>query len=187
MRVINLLISILVFIWCIGYFWFIHEAESFELENRTQTDTIIIFGGNKQSLYIGVQLVKLGYAPIMFVTGDRPAEEYTPFLREQNITSNQVVFDVEYANENNDYGREAATFMRRYKFETARLVAPSYQIKRALIDMNANLPMLSKVIPHPVSLKKHNYNMLFFEYNKYVLMFVANILGIANEVDLSYS
>lgn len=187
MKALNFILSLLIFIWCIAFFWFVHSAKSFELEKRTKTDTIIVFGGSKQRLYTGAQLVKLGYAPRLFVTGNKPAEEYASFLKQMDLQPNEFIFDIEYAHSYKDYGLEAALFLKRYGIKSARLVAPSYQMGRALIEMNSNLPFGIIVIPHPVSMKKIDYNLLFIEYNKFVLMFVANILGFAHEINLSYS
>lgn len=187
MRALKFILSLLIFVWCLAFFWFVHTTQNFELEKRTQTDSIVVFGGNKQRLYIGAQLVKLGYAPQLFVTGNKPAEEYIPFMAKMRLLQNQFIYDVEYAHSYKDYGLETSLFLKRYGLKSARLVAPSYQMKRALIELNANLPFGVGVVPHPVSMKKIDYNLLFIEYNKFVLMFAANILGFAHEIHLSYS
>ena len=187
MRIVKVTFYLLVLAWCVGYFRFIYISQNYTLENKTTTDTIVVFGGNAQRLYTGAKLVKFGYAPYIFVTGNKPSEEYMPFLKEQNLSPDRFIYDVKYAGSNHDYGLETALFLRRYNFSSARLVSPSYQISRAMIELNANLPLNISVIAHPVSLKHKNYTLLFIEYNKYVLMFVANILGIAHEINLSYS
>lgn len=186
MRVIRFFANLIIFAWCIGYFKFIYDAEHFSLENRSITDVVVVFGGNKQRLYTGAQLVKLGYAPLMFVTGDKPGNEFKAFIAEHKLTQDQFVYDFEHKEKNKDHGRDAARFINKYEFKSVRLVVPSFQIDRALIELKSNLSPYITIIPHSISIKQKNYNDLFIEYNKYVLMLVANLFGVADEVNLSY-
>ena len=45
------------------------------------TDAIVIFGTNDQELYAGTQLLKLGYAPLVFVTSDKPKTAFFNFFK----------------------------------------------------------------------------------------------------------
>lgn len=187
MRIFNFIILVTIFSWCAGYFVFLYNGSKSKLEDNRFSDTIVVFGGNKQSLYVGAQLVKYGYAPSVFVTGDKPEEDYKAFLVENNISSDQFIYDVENANGGINDAKEVALFMRKNEFNSARIIAGSYQVSRAAVEIKANLPNRVTIIQHGIEPKKTDYLMIFKEYNKFLLVFMADLVGMANEVNLSYS
>ncbi len=187
MKVFKLIVAIIVMGWSIGYFIFLDSVKYFSLDKSTLSDVVIIFGGKKQHLYTGAQLVKLGYSPYMFVTGDKPFSEYIPFLKSYNIAEQHFIFNVDFAHEYKDYALEASMFMRQNKFKSARIVADSSQIARAMIEIRSHVSIDTLLVPHPVSLKGSGHVKLFIEYNKFVFIYLSNILGFASNISLVYT
>lgn len=187
MRVLKLIIAICILIWSVGYFTFLNSSKNFTIDTSNLSDVVIVFGGKKQRLYTGVQLVKLGYSPYMFVTGDKPLSEYLSFLKAHKISREHFIFDVDFAHQYKDYALEAAIFIRKNQFTSARVVADASQISRAMIEIRSHVAIGTKLIPHPVSFKGGNYTKMFVEYNKFVFVFLANMFGFANNVSLLYT
>jgi uncharacterized SAM-binding protein YcdF (DUF218 family) len=186
MKIIRLLLSLIVLTWIGGFFYFKEATKDFTLESKTITDAIVVFGGNKNGLYVGAQLLRLGYAPLVYITGKKPAEEYNNFLKSQKLVPEQFIFDVSFAGDN-DFAKETATFLKKYHFDTIRLVVSADQMPRALIEVRALIPASALVIPHPISRKNNDYNALFIEYNKLLLTYLYNYFGLARELNLPYS
>lgn len=185
MNILKKFLLLTFFTWSIGFFIFLHSAYNFTIDYKTSTDAVVIFGASKQRLYAGSQLVKLGYSPMIFIVADKPAMEYVPFLIEQGLSPSQIVTNSE-ADSLKDYGTETALFLKEHNFQTIRLVAPSYQIKRAEVEVETKLPGEIIVIPYPVSLKRPDYYLLLAEYNKLLLSIFARFFGLYNEISLSY-
>ena len=187
MKIIRLIISFILLLWCGGFFYFLQMTDDISNDNRTTTDAIVVFGGSKQNLYAGVQLLKLGYAHIVFITGDKPKEEYNNFLKTQQLSQEQFIFDKNIADNKHNHVIDTAMFLKKYKFNSLRLVADSVQLPRALLELLANIPEDIVVIPHPISKKRKNHLQILREYVKYTLVLIASFTGKEDELDLSYS
>ena len=187
MKIVHFIISVLIFSWCVGYIGFVYVGSNDQIENNTFSDTIIILGNNKQNMQVGSQLIKLGYAPAAFITGDKKAAEYNELLKENNITPDQFIFatNVKYLGIND--AKQAALFIKENEFISARIIAHAYQVRRASIEIEANLMHNTNIIHHGVAPKEIDYTELFAEYNKFLLVFLANLIGMADEINLSYS
>ena len=79
-RIISLLTSIVLTSWCLNFFYFVKATSNVSNYNRNMTEAIVVFGTNDQELYAGTQLLKLGYAPLVFVTSDKPKNEFFSFF-----------------------------------------------------------------------------------------------------------
>jgi len=177
-----LYLSILLLVWLCGFFYFVKTTNDYEIDNQTTTDAIVVFGAKKQSLYSGIELLKSGYANIMLVTGSKVnSSDYQNFLTQQNIIKEQIVF-----NQNDNYLSGIDMFLKEYQFSSIRIVSDGYQLPRLLSDLKAKFPHII-VIPNPSSKTNQSYFDIFKEYNKYLLTYLAALLGMKNEFSLSYS
>lgn len=117
MKTIRVLLSIIILIiylaWAVGFFYFYKTVDDYTLETQTITDAIVVFGNNRQSLYAGAQLLKQGYAPVVFITGKKPdVRYYNYFLKSQNLSADKFIFDNSFEGENN-YAVETAIFLKK--------------------------------------------------------------------------
>jgi len=187
MKILKLTLSLIIFSWCAGYFYFVSYTKNISNTNRNITQAIIIYGGNKERLYVGAQLLKLGYAPVVYITGDKPKSEYDNFIRVNNLTEAQFIFDPSLTTNNLGPIEDSLDFMRKYQFHTARVVINATQLPRARIDFASKVPNEIKFVPHVVSRKGEKHFKIFIEYIKYSATLLASFVGMENELDLSYS
>ena len=188
MKLIRTIFGLILLSWGLGFFYFIHVIQDYVLDNKTLTEAILVFGSsNKQRLYTATELLKFGYAPLILITGDDDLSIYKNYLKEQGIPEYQFIFDPRPTEASNDYSLDTYYLLKRYKIYSIRLVMSAEELPRATIELARHLPDNISVVPHPVSLKKKNYNSIFIEYNKYLLIILAPIFGLQNDLNLSYS
>ena len=192
MKIIKLVLAFLALLWCsilllwgTGFFYFLHITSNISNDNRNVTDAIVIFGGSQQNLYSGVQLLKLGYAPLAFITGHKPSEEYQNFLKTQHVSPEQFIFDKSIASNKSNHAMDAMIFLKKYQFNSMRLVVKSYQLPRAMLEIKSKISPDIIVIPHPISQKQANYTLIFEEYTQYILVLMASFIGKEDELNLS--
>ncbi|NRB10131.1 MAG: YdcF family protein [Rickettsiaceae bacterium] len=184
--ILSLLITIFT-LWIGGFVYYIKYINSYDLENRNITDAIIVFGAKKQRLYTATRLLKYGYAPIVYVAGNKPAKEYENFLRAYGVTPEQFVFDDERKYSRNDYIEETVDFITDFQLESIRFVTSAAIMPRAFRDLQERVPEGVTIIPHPVSTKHHKYAFIFKEYNKFLAAYILYFLGLLDDISLSYS
>ena len=187
MKIIKLILSLALLLWCSGFFYFLYITNHISNDNRNVTDSIVIFGGKQQNLYSGAQLLKLGYAPLVFITGSKPKEDYSNFFETQKLAPEQFIFDQHISSNNSNHAIDAIMFLKKYQFNSMRLVVSAYQLPRAILELEANISPDIIIIPHPISQKQPNYILVFKEYNKYILVLLASFIGKEDELNLSYS
>ena len=187
MKILQLALSLIILAWCMGFFYFIYYTNNISNENRNATEAIAIYGGNKERLYVGAKLLNLGYAPIVFVTGDKKKEEYANFIKANNLIPEQFLFDKKLANNNLSPINDILAFLKKYEFHTVRVVLNATQIPRARLGFAAKIPDEIVIIPHAVSRKGEKHSQIFREYIKYSIMLFAYFIGIEDDFDLSYS
>ena len=187
MKILKLTLSLIIFAWCTGFFYFINYTKNITNTNRNITQAIVVYGGNKERLYVGAQLLKMGYAPIVYITGDKPKEEYDNFIRVNNLIPAQFIFDHSLTTNNLEAIEDSLDFIKKYELHTARVVINSTQLPRAKIDFASKVPREIKFIPHVVSRKGEKHFKVFVEYFKYSIALLASFVGMENELNLSYS
>ena len=187
MKILKLTLSLIIFAWCTGFFYFINYTKNITNTNRNITQAIVVYGGNKERLYVGAQLLKMGYAPIVYITGDKPKEEYDNFIRVNNLIPAQFIFDHSLTTNNLEAIEDSLDFMKKYELHTARVVINSTQLPRAKIYFASKVPREIKFIPHVVSRKGEKHFKVFVEYFKYSIALLASFVGMENELNLSYS
>ena len=182
------IIAIIIFLlWCAGFFVFMSYAKNASNENINTSSAIITFGGSQKRILVGVQLLKLGYAPIMYITGNKPEEEYTNFIKSQGLIPEQFLFDTQIANSHLSPINDTLAFMHKYQFQSARVVVKWTQLPRARLQFSNAIFGQLNIIPHSTPYKKEKITKIFIEYAKYTLTLIASFIGMDNELNLSYS
>jgi uncharacterized SAM-binding protein YcdF (DUF218 family) len=187
MKIIKLVLSSILLLLCSGFFYFSYIINNISNDNRSPTDSIVVFGNEQQNLYSGVQLLKSGYAPIVFITGNKPLEEYTNFLEAQKVSPERFIFDQQISCNESNHAVNAIMFIEQHQLSSMRLVVSAYQLPRALLELNANATQDITIIPHPIFQKQTNHTLVFKEYAKYILVIIASFIGKDDELNLSYS
>lgn len=187
MKLIKLFFSTTIFIWCMGFFYFLHTTNNLSNNNRNRSQSIIIWGNDLQNLYTGTQLLKLGYSNIVFVTNSDDEKVLREFLKSHNAVQEQFIFNKYQSNKKYDYANFVAQFLKENNINSARIVINAYQLPRALTRLKTTITSDIDIIPHPISQKKQDSYRVFKEYAKYTLVLIASFIGKENELDLSYS
>lgn len=186
MKTIKLIIFLSIFAWCTGFFYFLSYTKNINNTNRNITQAIIIYGGNKERLYVGTKLLKLGYAPVVHITGYKPESEYSDFIKINNLAPEQFIFNKTLSSNNLTPLEDALSFMKKFQFHTARVVINATQLPRARIDFKTKAPNEIELIPHVVSIKEEKDFKVFIEYLKFSITLIASFVGMENEFNLSY-
>ena len=150
------------------------------------TDAIVIFGTKDQELYAGTQLLKLGYAPLVFVTSDKPKTAFSNFFKTYNLAPEQFIFDRELAVNTTNYSTDTAEFIRKYRLQSMRLVVGSIELPRALLEVTSKIPRNIIIIPHPVISIDTEYDLIMIEYIKYTITLIVQYVGYKKELNLAY-
>jgi len=178
----------IIFIWLGGFLYFFYTIPNTSNNNRSMTESIVVFGENQQNLHIAVQLLKTGYAPIAFIAEKQEREvEHREFLQSQNLAPEQFVFDLSQNGIQYNHAINTIMFMQKYDFHSFRLIVNSYQLPRALSELSAITPADIIIIPHPIIPKENHYSLAFKEYVKYTFFLIGSFIGKENELNLSYS
>lgn len=177
MKTISLLISLVITSWCLGFFYFTKNTSNISNYKRNMTDSIVVFGANEQKLYASTQLLKMGYAHIVFVTSNKPKSEFAGFFKTYNIAPEQFIFDTELATNTNDYATDTEEFLSKYKLHSMRLVVSSLELPRALLEVTSRVPRNIIIIPHPVASVDIEYDLIMMEYIKYTATLITQFVG----------
>ncbi len=187
MKLIRIIFSLILLSWGLGFFYFIYMIQNYVLDNRTQTEAILVFGATKQRLYTAAELLKLGYAPLILITGEDDHSSYKNYLKDQGIQEYQFIFDPRPDHLDENYALDTYHLLTRYKINSVRLVTSAEEIPRAMYQLVRYFPRDIFLLSHPVSLKEKNYTSIFIEYNKYLLLILSSIFGMQDDLNLSYS
>lgn len=186
MKTIKLIIFLSIFAWCTGFFYFLSYTKNINNTNRNITQAIIIYGGNKERLYVGTKLLKLGYAPVVYITGYKPESEYSDFIKINNLAPEQFIFNKFFPSNNLTPLEDTLSFMKKFQLHTTRVVINATQLPRARIDFKTKAPNEVELIPHVVSIKEEKDFKVFIEYLKFSITLIASFVGMKNEFNLSY-
>ncbi|GAB4164239.1 MAG: hypothetical protein Tsb006_3780 [Rickettsiaceae bacterium] len=187
MKALKLTLAIFMTIWCLGFFYFVRITHDISNYNRSMTDAIVIFGGKKQRLYSGIQLLKLGYAPLAFITGSKSRAEFDNFFKANNLLPEQFIFDTDLAENQLNFAANTVEFLKKYQLLSIRVVVDAPQLPRAMLEISSRVPEGVIVIPHPVSSSSKSYGLMIKEYMKYTITLFASYIGYEDELNLSYS
>lgn len=186
MKLAKTILYALFTLWSLGFFYFVYAIENYVLDNKTITDVIVVFGEDKQRIYVASGLLKFGYAPSIFIAGSADVSYYKNFLKEQGVSEHQLVFDSEFVNNHKNYALDTYLFAKKYRIHSIRMVTSTQEMPRAIREVSRYLSS-SVIVPHPISIKKKDYTSIFIEYNKYLLIMMSSIFGLQDELNISYS
>lgn len=184
---IYLSIIITLLLWGLGFVYFLYHTNNIKNENRNITDVIMTPGVGKERMFVGGQLLKAGYAPIMYIIGDKPMKTYESFIEAQGFIKEQFLFDTDLAAYELTQAKNAFAFMKKYDFLSARIIVYPYQVPRANLLFSHRIFNEMQMIVHSTPQKNVDISKIFMEYLKFNLTFLAYLIGVQHELDLSYS
>lgn len=175
MRHFILILLAIVCLWLAGFAYFIYYTKQYPIDNSTVTDAIVVITGGKSRVKTGVNLLKAGYAPILFISGVDPQNQLKDFLVQNGINLDQVIYGGNVAS-TKENAQEIGQFVINYNLKSIRLVTSYYHMPRAYAEVARLLPTKVTIIPHVVLIEEMDYFLTFKQYNKYLLSVIIDMI-----------
>lgn len=177
--------------WCLGFVYFAHCINSYEIDKTAKTDAIIVLTGGRNRISEGIKLLNDNLADKLFISG-------VP----ENISIRQIEKQAGIAAEDEtkiELGRKAKNtienaieteeWIKKNDIKSIRLVTSSYHIPRSLqefiiyVTKGNDLEVIINPIYSPnVSLKWWKswgtFRLLVMEYNKFLVVYIGRHLHI---------
>jgi uncharacterized SAM-binding protein YcdF (DUF218 family) len=170
--------SSLLLAYLLGFLWFgiVLPAPA----GPVQTDAVIVLTGSGGRIDRGLEVVRQGLAPRMFVSGVdrevRPAE----FAAQYHLPPNTLRCCVSLGYESVDTrsnARESADWIAANHIGSVRLVTSDWHMRRAALDLAQVAPAGLTVIEDAVPTRP-SFHVLFLEYHKLLARLVQRVLGL---------
>lgn len=160
------IVGAVTLLWALGFIWF---AVALPLPaGEEKTDGVIVLTGGKGRIDRGLEALRSGWAPRLFVSGvDRDVKPHE-FAIEYHIGSLQMACCVTLgfaATDTTSNAREAAAWIRTQKLKSVRLVTSDWHMRRAVAELKRVSPPGVEIVPDAVPTKP-SMKMLFLEYHK---------------------
>lgn len=170
--------SFLVLAYVLGYALFVVLLPTAADDRRT--DGIVVLTGGAKRMERGLDLVARGRAERLLISGvDRTVR---PIELARRYDTDEALFDccIDLGRESVDTrsnGAETARWVKKWDFDTIRLVTTDWHMPRARFELSRQLDPGTRVVTDAVE-SNPSFGTLFAEYNKYLLRRFAVIVGI---------
>ena len=186
MKVVSRILITVLAILFLGYFYFLHLIKSNVAINRNTTDAIVVLGDARPIFNKSVELLKQGYAPLIFYAGTRTRPEFLNLFIQHHLTPEQFVFDQEIQDNTISKNDHVANFLIKYKLNSIRVIGDAVQMPRIKVALLYSVPKGTVIILHPMQYNDIEYKTLIIEYLEYVVMLIAAFLGCVNQLYFPY-
>lgn len=183
--------------WLGGLVWFAAAVPDHEgAEAPKPAAAIVVLTGGSERLLAGLQALEANPSARLFISGVPAPVEREDLWRALGVApSARVAGRVELghaAADTQGNAQETAAWIERTKLKTVRLVTAAYHMRRALLELRAQMPGV-RLIPDPVyppHVKQDRWwlfpgtaLLLATEYNKYLAAWLRLTLGLDSEPD----
>nr|WP_295374103.1 YdcF family protein [uncultured Sphingosinicella sp.] len=174
---ITRILALLLLLYALGYAAFVVLLP--EVAGESRTDGIVVLTGGAKRLERGLDLLERKQAQRMLISGVertvRPIELATRYGKEEKLFECCVDLGRE-AVDTRSNAEETASWIKRHKFKSIRLVTTDWHMPRASFELRRQTEGLT-VITDAIQ-SKPSFRTLFLEYNKYILRQAAAFVGI---------
>jgi len=144
-----------------------------------RTDAVVVPTGGPGRIARGLQVIKAGAAKRMLVTGVDPTVRAGELAAE--LGAPRRLFDCcvdlgQEAVDTRSNGEETASWLRRNRFRSLRLVTTDWHMARARFELRREIGDEVRIVNDGVR-SDPSFRTLFGEYNKYLLRRAAVIAG----------
>ena len=167
------LFGVALIFWCLGFAAFMLTLPR-ALEGST-TDAIVVPTGGAGRIDRGLALMRGGQARRMLVTGVAPGVRAADLARTYHASLRLFACCVDLGPEAVDTrsnAEETATWMRRHRYRSVRLVTSDWHMARARMELAAALDPRTVVLSDGVR-SEPRLGLLVNEYNKLILRRIA--------------
>ncbi len=167
--------SLLVVLWALGFLWFAMALPQPAPDSRT--DAIVVPTGSGGRIPRGLELLRLGAAQRMLVTGVgsevRPAEFAAEFDVEERLMDCCITLGFR-ALDTRGNARETAEWMEEQGYDSLRLVTSDWHMRRAAVELEDRLPEHISVTRDAVHSEPSLW-ILFTEYHKLMAAWLLSL------------
>jgi uncharacterized SAM-binding protein YcdF (DUF218 family) len=183
-------------LWTWGLFRFVAAIPTEVADATTPTDGIVVLTGGSQRLGEGLELLSLGLAKKLFVSGVYEGVDVRALLQvvKRNPADLESRIAIGNATNTNGNALETTAWMTEQNYRSLRLVTGAYHMPRSLLEFRHAMPAVT-LVPHPVfpgHVKQERWwawpgtaNLLVGEYTKYLFAWsrltLAGMFGDAAE------
>lgn len=167
--------SLLVVAWALGFFWFAVALP--QPAGNEQTDAIVVPTGSGGRIGRGLELLRLGAAQDMLVTGVdsdvRPQEFAAQFEVEDRLMECCITLGFS-ALDTRGNARETADWMAEQGYSSLRLVTADWHMRRTAVELADRLPGDITVLRDAVHTEP-SLSTLFLEYHKLMAVWLLSL------------
>lgn len=178
--------GLVIVAWFVGFVCFCKKINSYELDNKTQTDAIVVLTGGKNRIKIALDILSQGLAKKVFISGvdkDISIED----LKQRSdiqIDNNMPIVIGNTAKNTIENAIESKNWIEKNNIKSIRLVTSNYHLPRSILEFRAQNPNI-KIIINPVYSENispncwssySTFSLILAEYNKFLYVFIRNLL-----------
>lgn len=173
------LLALVLVLWFGGFLWFTLTLAR-DAPVALATDAVVVLTGGPRRLARGVEVLTVGSAQRMLVSGVNPGVTDTALAAA--VAAPRGLFDTKVdlgfaAIDTRSNAEETTAWMVRHRYRSLRLVTSAPHMRRARLELVARLPRTIAILPDAVPVDPEGPS-LAREYNKFVLRWAALQLGV---------
>ena len=158
-------VATVALLWALGFIWFAIALP--QPAGEEKTDGVIVLTGGKGRIDRGLEALRSGWSPRLFVSGVDPDVKPHEFAIEYHIGSLQMACCVTLgfaATDTTSNASEAADWIEAQDLKSVRLVTSDWHMRRAVAELKRASPRV-EIVPDAVTTSP-SLKMLFLEYHK---------------------
>lgn len=173
--------------WTAGFVLFNQEINSYETDNTTKTDAIIVLTGGRNRITEAVKLLNEGMGEKMLISGVQ--KNISPKdIEKRNAVNLTDKPEIEFEKQSKNTVENAIKtneWIKQNNIHSIRLVTSNYHIPRSLQEFKAQNTNL-EIIINPVYSEKvskkwwkniGSFRLIASEYNKFLFVYLKNHLS----------
>lgn len=183
--------TLVVTLWLGGFVLFVHQINSYAINEEEITDALVVLTGGRNRIKEGIRLLNDNKAAKLFISGVPKHVTLEDIEANSGITADnpQQVELGFYATNTIQNATEITEWIAENNIHSIRLITSNYHIPRSLAELSGHkLPL--KIIVHPVFSEQiaadcwqswGSFKFVVAEYNKFLFVYIRNLIGIKGE------
>ena len=174
---IRKIVAVPVVAWALGFVIF--AASLPQPLEVSETDAIVVPTGSGGRIQRGLEVLQLGAAEQMLITGVDTAVQPDEFQAEYDVPDRTMDCCVTLgfsALDTRGNARETAQWMEDRDYTSLRLVTADWHMRRAAAELADQLPDSITIVRDAVR-SEVNFGTLFVEYHKFLAVWLLKMLG----------
>lgn len=176
-KLIRKIIAIPLILWALGFVIFAWSLP--QPTPLSQSDAIVVPTGSAGRIERGLEMLELGAAEQMLVTGVDPSVLPEEFQVEYDVPDNMLDCCITLgfsALDTRGNARETAEWIEEREYDSLRLVTADWHMRRAAAELGDQLPDNVSIQRDAVR-SEASLSILFVEYHKLIAVWFLQVLG----------